>query len=133
MWSQNTDLIVFGQGKNTAHCSHPVTDGFAAHVNAVRAFAGLTVATSPDTVFDTEDMNEREYLEQSEVQLGNTVLTMNWYNAFKVRTGFLMKMPGSLIASCRSLPCSALAFTMRLRSSGSRSGIHATRIQSEYR
>ncbi|KIP05676.1 hypothetical protein PHLGIDRAFT_128752 [Phlebiopsis gigantea 11061_1 CR5-6] len=74
MWSQNTDLIVFGQ----------------AHLNAVRAFAGLTVATSPDTVFDTEEMNEREYLEQSEVQLGNTVLTMNWYNAFKVAALFCL-------------------------------------------
>ena len=87
MWSQNTDLIVFGQGQDMLHCLYGVAECSAAHLNVVRAYAGLTVATSADTVFDTEDLSERDYLEQSEVQLGNTILTMNWYNAFKVRTG----------------------------------------------
>ncbi|EKM60729.1 uncharacterized protein PHACADRAFT_155836 [Phanerochaete carnosa HHB-10118-sp] len=68
LWSQNSDLIVFCQ----------------VHLNTVRAYAGMTDATSPDTIFETADFNEKEFLALSEVQSGNFVLVMNWYNAFKV-------------------------------------------------
>lgn len=49
-----------------------------AHLNIVRAYAGVTVASSPETIFDTDEFNEQDYLAQTEVQSGNLPLTMNW-------------------------------------------------------
>ncbi|GJE87861.1 histidine kinase [Phanerochaete sordida] len=74
LWSQNSDLIVFCQ----------------AHLNIVRAYAGQTIASSSDTIFDTDEFSEKEFLAISEAQSGNYVLAMNWYNSFKVAALFCL-------------------------------------------
>ncbi|THU88468.1 hypothetical protein K435DRAFT_830560 [Dendrothele bispora CBS 962.96] len=53
-------------------------------LNCIRALAGWTDANSADTVFDTEEFKESEYLEQLQRSSGNVPLVMNWYNAFKL-------------------------------------------------
>jgi hypothetical protein len=51
------------------------------HLNCARAYAGQTLCTSAETVFDTEDFNEKEYLQSAQEQSGNLPLTMNWFVA----------------------------------------------------
>ena len=52
---------------------------FLAHLNCIRAYAGYTYATSPETIFDTDEFTEHEFLKLAEAQSGNLTLAMNWY------------------------------------------------------
>lgn len=79
IWSQNSDLIVFAQGNNLHVRKSEALTQLPVHLNIVRAYAGQTHATTAETVFDTDDFNEREYLAMVRAQSGNFVLTMNWY------------------------------------------------------
>ncbi|KAJ4499295.1 histidine kinase [Lentinula lateritia] len=53
-------------------------------LNCIRALGGYTLASSPETAFDTDTFKEHEYLERVKADSGNEELVLNWYNAFKV-------------------------------------------------
>ncbi|KAJ3894889.1 hypothetical protein GG344DRAFT_62575 [Lentinula edodes] len=52
-------------------------------LNCIRALGGYTLASSPETAFDTDTFKEHEYLERVKADSGNEELVLNWYNAFK--------------------------------------------------
>ncbi|KAI0078477.1 histidine kinase [Panus rudis PR-1116 ss-1] len=68
LWSNDGDSAILAQGQ----------------LNCIRALAGCTHARSADTAFDTDDFNEREYLQLISRKSGNLPVALNWYNAFKV-------------------------------------------------
>ena len=68
LWSNNGDMAFLAQGQ----------------LNCIRALAGYTDASSPDTALDTATFCEREYLQQIVARSGNLPVVMNWYNSFKV-------------------------------------------------
>ena len=54
-----------------------IDEVITAHLNCIRAYAGYTFATSAETVFDTSEFNEFEFLKLAE-QSGNVTLAMQW-------------------------------------------------------
>lgn len=48
-----------------------------AHLNCIRAYAGYTYASTPETVFDTIDFSEQDFLKLAESS-GNVTLAMQW-------------------------------------------------------
>ncbi|KAF8823868.1 hypothetical protein HHX47_DHR9000114 [Lentinula edodes] len=58
--------------------------GLSSTLNCIRALGGYTLASSPETAFDTDTFKEHEYLERVKAVSGNEELVLNWYNAFKV-------------------------------------------------
>ncbi|KAJ7596782.1 dual-domain HisK/Mak2 protein kinase [Mycena floridula] len=68
LWTPSGDPIILAMGV----------------LNIVRALGGYTDQRSVDTLFDTDNFSESEYLTAILARSGNGPLAMNWYNAFKV-------------------------------------------------
>ncbi|KAI6153278.1 STKc type histidine kinase [Pisolithus tinctorius] len=67
-WTPNSDGTILAQGL----------------LNCVRAMGGYTDASSIDTVFNTDTFDDKEYQERITQITGNSLLSLGWYNAFKV-------------------------------------------------
>ncbi|GAW08325.1 histidine kinase [Lentinula edodes] len=76
-YQQSINLV---SQRRPAHCSR----GNCRTLNCIRALGGYTLASSPETAFDTDTFKEHEYLERVKAVSGNEELVLNWYNAFKV-------------------------------------------------
>ncbi|EIW86383.1 dual-domain HisK Mak2 protein kinase [Coniophora puteana RWD-64-598 SS2] len=76
-WTPGADAVILARGV----------------LNCVRALGGYTDASSVDTIFDTENFRESEYYEQAKSTCSNYLLSISWYNCFKVAglfcTGFI--------------------------------------------
>jgi len=48
-------------------------------LNCIRVLGGYTRAESAETVFDTDDFNEKKYVEYIHSSSGNISLALNWY------------------------------------------------------
>ncbi|KAJ7071393.1 hypothetical protein C8F01DRAFT_1110373 [Mycena amicta] len=62
----------------------PATALAMGNLNCIRAIAGLTIATSAATAFDTESFVENEYYRHIHATSGNLPLALNWYDSMKV-------------------------------------------------
>lgn len=48
-------------------------------LNCIRALGGYTSAVSAETIFDTDNFKEDEYLAHIETKSGNPRLALNWF------------------------------------------------------
>lgn len=67
-WTPNSDVTILAQGL----------------LNCIRAMGGYTDASSIATVFNTDTFDDKEYQERITQITGNSLLSLGWYNAFKV-------------------------------------------------
>ncbi|KAI6136939.1 STKc type histidine kinase [Pisolithus sp. B1] len=67
-WTPNSDVTILAQGL----------------LNCIRAMGGYTDASSVDTVFNTDTFDDKEYQKRITQITGNSLLSLGWYNAFKV-------------------------------------------------
>ncbi|KAH7929368.1 dual-domain HisK/Mak2 protein kinase [Leucogyrophana mollusca] len=72
-----SDVDVWTPGGDANNCARAV-------LNCIRALGGYTNAESIETVFDSDNFVESEYLRQIQKNAGNLDLSLNWYNAFKL-------------------------------------------------
>lgn len=83
VWTPGSDSVTLAMGKksNRGRCVFLLTfrEGV---VCCIRALGGYTIASSVDTVFDTDKFREKDYYEHLVRTSGNVALALNWWVAF---------------------------------------------------